>query len=271
MKNSNLFILFDSGSVNVSGPFAAKLTSDPTTSHGLMKSKSASCTVPQNATASNKYMSFSFSAGANYKFNPTDTDTYPIQESSYGMCIPSCWQNYTSVPSSTNAGSCTANTQNGVCPQPQKDANNQIIQTGGTIITNTAWNTSQYFTQTWQGTGPNTGSWTPATAATAYDTNSGICKFQCASGTTWDSGTKSCTTTIVIQSCNNNGIQDNGEMGVDCGGGNCSACQAPVIQSCSNGAVNPPTCDVCPSNLVWDGTNCKAPVPVCAPESVQSK
>lgn len=45
-------------------------------------------------------------------------------------------------------------------------------------------------------------------------------------------------------SCNNNGIQDNGETGVDCGGGNCPACSSP------------PTCGLmtAPSCINKDGT-----------------
>jgi hypothetical protein len=46
-------------------------------------------------------------------------------------------------------------------------------------------------------------------------------------------GVVSVNATLV---CNNNGIQDNGETGIDCGGGGCDACIAP-----------PPTTDICPN------------------------
>lgn len=109
VQSSNLFILFASGSANVSGPYAAKLTNDPNTSHGLLKSKIINCTpLPQYAVSSVKYPTFSFSINntiAHFTGNtPTDTRVFPIAEnSSTGLaCATTCNPGY-----SLTGGVCT--------------------------------------------------------------------------------------------------------------------------------------------------------------------
>lgn len=63
----------------------------------------------------------------------------------------------------------------------------------------------------------------------------------------WGSNSPQCSYTNPGASCNNNGIQDNGETGVDCGGGSCGACGP----SCTpNGSYTYGSCSV----SCWGGT-----------------
>lgn len=175
---SSLFILFDDGTANASGPYAAKLTDDPNTSHGLVKSKSVACTTPANATSSKKYFNFSFKADNTLAhFTPSDSKVYPIKENGSSLCTPTCNTNYTAVPGATG-GSCTGNTQNASCALP-------------TNIANTVWNTSDSIIQTWNG------SWSPALPATTYNTTAGDCRYKCATGANWDGATSSCVVPVV--------------------------------------------------------------------------
>ncbi|MBU4368428.1 pilin, partial [Patescibacteria group bacterium] len=38
--------------------------------------------------------------------------------------------------------------------------------------------------------------------------------------------------------CNNNSVMDNGETGIDCGGGGCPACPPPPAGPCASGTTN---------------------------------
>ncbi len=61
---------------------------------------------------------------------------------------------------------------------------------------------------------------------------------------------------VVVPSCNNNGIRDNGETGVDCGGGNCGACSTlPINGVCSTVANQCSAGTVGNALLICESTN----------------
>ncbi|MDO8576785.1 MAG: hypothetical protein Q7R82_00415 [Candidatus Daviesbacteria bacterium] len=68
--------------------------------------------------------------------------------------------------------------------------------------------------------------------------------YICNADGTWSNANSAGECTTACQDCrsgcNNNGTQDNGETGVDCGGGGCPACGVGAKFSCSsNGSCNP--------------------------------
>jgi len=85
---SNLFILFDAGTPNATGNIAAKLTSDPGNSRGLLKHKNAgACIAPFN-TGATRAINFKYQALSAYNFTTVPTGPFQIVENGLTTCPP---------------------------------------------------------------------------------------------------------------------------------------------------------------------------------------
>lgn len=176
VKSTFLFILFDEGTPNATGPYAAKLLNDAAKSHGLLKSKSGSCALPAGATAAVKFADFSFLDGANYQFVP-EPETYPIKETSSGACVPTCVTN-AHTDWTTTPASCAGDQRSLSCaPAPNPK---------GAVWSGTGW--------IYQTFSISASAWQPALPATAF--NSGAvataCDYKCRSGYSWSGTTSQC-------------------------------------------------------------------------------
>ncbi len=176
VTSSNLFILFDSGTTNTSGTYAAKLSNDSSASHGLMNSESKTCATPLNATSSSQWRMFSYLITGTYSFPTAPVGPFPITPTVYWLCTPICNLNY----SHNGLGNCIANKRNFACNPPSP-------------IVNTVWNGPSSITQTWDGS-----AWMPILPTTTYDLTAGTCHFKCATGYVWDGGTSSCIPVPVV-------------------------------------------------------------------------
>ncbi|MCK5122757.1 MAG: hypothetical protein KAQ87_01245 [Candidatus Pacebacteria bacterium] len=84
-----------------------------------------------------------------------------------------------------------------------------------------------------------------------------------------------CDCTCVVAGCNNNGVKDNGETGVDCGGGGCPACAGPVCvpDGCNGncpagcgGGDDPDCAGACLDPLCLTDMDCCTNTPCVAPQ-----
>jgi hypothetical protein len=163
-----------------------------------------------------------------------------------------------------------------------------IVSSGGTLPTNRQWITQKCGCVGTSGGCPNSAWW--GAVALHYPSMPNVSNLMSAaiadyigySGNLWGDGTSSVWSCADIAcggggggGCNNNGIMDNGETGIDCGGGGCPACAGPcqgmgsaTWQKQANGTwatiVNCPagTCQACrPSGGCADpvGTQVQTP------------
>ncbi len=176
VQGGTLAILFDPGTPEAAGPNAWRFDDRAT-----LVTKQTNCTTPAKATSSVKYAQFKYSPTGNYNSFPSSpTGPFPIVENGSTLCLPTCWTNYVPTPGTTG-GTCTARVQNPICPIPP-----------ALDLRNTVWNTLSYGTQTWAGTSATSGSWSPSTLTTSYDTTAGTCRYKCAPGATWNATDKRC-------------------------------------------------------------------------------
>lgn len=96
----------------------------------------------------------------------------------------------------------------------------------------------------------------PASYTYSGSNTSAQCEFSCNSGYNWNG------TSCVVASCTNGAINPP----------TCNACNSGytfngtscVVASCTNGANNPPTCNTCNSGYTWNGSSCTVPTYTCS-------
>ena len=189
VTSSSLFILFDSGTTQAAGPFAARFAD-----RSVLIGKPVTCPTPANADSSTKYTQFQFNGTANYTGLLPLFGPYKIAENGTTLCSPDCWNNYTAAIDA-NGGTCTATTRNASCDFTA------VTSAPGTYY----WNTN-YVTQTWAGTSKTIGSWTPAVPAPTHNGAPGPCHYECLSPYSWSGATSKCEPPYVAPPLTGSGL-----------------------------------------------------------------